>query len=89
MQFKKVLSMSAIILLSTLIQGITATQVFAQPTLIEQMDLDSDGQISIREAVADPNILAVFGKIDTDGDGKISQQELDSAALRKETIQKS
>lgn len=44
--------------------------------LIEKLDLDKDGQITIKEAVAAPSILAAFGKIDTNGNGKISPFEL-------------
>ena len=44
--------------------------------LIEKLDLDKDGKISIKEAVADPAVLAAFGKIDTDGNGKLTRLEL-------------
>jgi energy-converting hydrogenase Eha subunit H len=44
--------------------------------LIEKLDLDKDGEISIKEAVASPAVLAAFGKIDTDGNGKLSRFEL-------------
>ena len=50
--------------------------VRAEVELIEQLDLDKDGQITIKEAVSNPAILAAFGKIDTDGNGKISSIEL-------------
>lgn len=51
--------------------------------LIAKLDLDKDGQITIKEAVANPAVLASFGKIDTDGNGKISTIEL---AKTKDTI---
>ena len=51
--------------------------------LIAKLDLDTDGQITIKEAVANPAVLASFGKIDTDGNGKISTIEL---AKTKDTI---
>jgi Ca2+-binding EF-hand superfamily protein len=56
--------------------------------LIEKLDLDKDGQITIKEAVANPAVLASFGKIDTDGDGKISSIELAKTivALTEEKI---
>jgi hypothetical protein len=56
--------------------------------LIKKLDLDKDGQITIKEAVANPAILASFGKIDTDGNGKISVIELDKTkvALTEEKI---
>jgi hypothetical protein len=33
--------------------------------------------------VADPTILASFGRIDVNGDGKISKQELENMELAK------
>lgn len=60
--------------------------------LIEKLDLDKDGQITIKEAVADTAVLASFGKIDTDGNGKISSIELANtkvALTEKENISKS
>lgn len=48
----------------------------ANIALIKKLDLDKDGQITIKEAVAAPAVLAAFGKIDTDGNGKISRFEL-------------
>ena len=48
----------------------------ADNKLIEKLDLDKDGQITIKEAVASPAVLASFGKIDLDGNGKISSIEL-------------
>lgn len=53
-----------------------SASVRADSELIEKLDLDKDGQITIKEAVAEPAILASFGKIDTDGNGKISSIEL-------------
>lgn len=50
--------------------------VRADTELIEKLDLDKDGQITIKEAVANPAVLASFGKIDTNGNGKISSLEL-------------
>jgi Ca2+-binding EF-hand superfamily protein len=56
--------------------------------LIKKLDLDKDGQITIKEAVANPTILASFGIIDTDGNGKISVIELakTKVALTEEKI---
>lgn len=66
-------------------QGLAQSLSYNQADIIAQMDLDEDGMISIREAVADPNILAIFGKIDTDGDGKIDYDEL-SVAIKTQEI---
>ncbi|WP_340679865.1 EF-hand domain-containing protein [Paraglaciecola sp.] len=54
--------------------------VWADEEKIKQLDLDQDGKIAIKEAVADPELLASFGKIDTDGDGLITRLELERAA---------
>jgi hypothetical protein len=64
------------------------TSVNAQDLTLEQLDTDQDGKISIKEAVADPVLLASFGRIDTDGDGKISKDEL-AAAEPRELIKES
>ena len=53
----------------------------ADNKLIEKLDLDKDGQITIKEAIADPAVLASFGKIDTDGNGKISSIELTNSKV--------
>jgi hypothetical protein len=63
---------------------VASSLVVAQEHTLEQLDTDEDGKISIKEAVADPVLLASFGKIDTDGDGKISKEELASLDLIKE-----
>lgn len=50
--------------------------VSANETLLKKLDVNNDGKISIKEAVAEPKLLAVFGQIDKDGDGNISKIEL-------------
>jgi Ca2+-binding EF-hand superfamily protein len=55
----------------------------AQEDIIQKLDQDQDGRITIKEAVADPAILASFGRIDVNGDGKITKQELDNMVLAK------
>lgn len=54
---------------------------------IKQLDLDKDGKIAIREAVADPKMLASFGRIDTDADGLISRLELEQAKYVERNLQ--
>ena len=66
---------SFVVLFTTVQMFITVSAV-ADGELIKKLDLDKDGQITIKEAVANPAVLASFGKIDTDGDGKISSLEL-------------
>jgi hypothetical protein len=58
------------------IQLLISVSARADTDLIEKLDLDKDGQITIKEAVANPAVLASFGKIDTDGNGKLSSIEL-------------
>lgn len=50
---------------------------------LQRLDTDKDGNITIKEAVADPELLAVFGRIDSNGDGKISRMELARAQYAK------
>jgi hypothetical protein len=38
-------------------------------------DANSDGKVTREEAQADPNLVAVFGKYDKDGDGVLSREE--------------
>lgn len=62
--------------LFTTVQMFITVSALADGELIKKLDLDKDGQITIKEAVANPAVLASFGKIDKDGDGKISSVEL-------------
>ncbi|MEP1449148.1 MAG: hypothetical protein ABJK37_23795 [Paraglaciecola sp.] len=64
------------VVLFTTVQMFITVSAMADGELIKKLDLDKDGQITIKEAVANPAVLASFGKIDTDGDGKISSVEL-------------
>ncbi|GAA0853472.1 hypothetical protein [Aliiglaciecola litoralis] len=73
---KKSIAMGCLIFTAGAFHVFVSFNSMAQSDILTQMDLDEDGMISIREAVADPVLLASFGKIDTDGDGKISAQEL-------------
>jgi Ca2+-binding EF-hand superfamily protein len=73
---KKVNYITKFVFVVASVQFFMSISVRAEVELIEQLDLDKDGQITIKEAVSNPAILAVFGKIDTDGNGKISSIEL-------------
>ena len=73
---KKVNYITPFVFVVASVQFFMSISVRAEVELIEQLDLDKDGQITIKEAVSNPAILAVFGKIDTDGNGKISSIEL-------------
>ncbi|WP_416308290.1 hypothetical protein [Neptunicella sp. SCSIO 80796] len=52
--------------------------------VIAKLDQDKDGKLTIKEAMSDPVLLASFGKIDTDGDGQISQSEMEAAKLTEQ-----
>ena len=77
---KKSVTFACLILLAAALQFTLSSHAFAQENveLIEEIDLDEDGLISIREAVANLQLLAAFGKIDVNGDGNISPEELAS-----------
>lgn len=77
---KKSVTFACLILLAAAMQFTLSFKVYAQENaeFITEIDLDEDGLISIREAVANLQLLASFGKIDIDGDGKISPDELAS-----------
>ncbi|TRY31022.1 EF-hand domain-containing protein [Aliiglaciecola sp. M165] len=83
---KKSLLIGLSVFTLALIQATLSAPAYAQSDLISEMDQDEDGMISIREAVANPSLLASFGKIDTDGDGKISLKELEETQLLKQVI---
>jgi hypothetical protein len=64
------------LLFLSLVVGSTAALATTDSELVERLDLDGDGEIGIKEAVASPSLLAVFGKIDTDCSGTLSLPEL-------------
>lgn len=73
---KKADYITPLVFIVAAVQLFISSSATASIELITKLDLDKDGQITIKEAVGDPIILASFGKIDTDGNGKISAIEL-------------
>ena len=75
---KKVTTMSLLLVIFSSMFCAVNAQTIPEADKMLELDQDEDGTISIREAVADPSLLALFGKIDTNGDAKISIEELKS-----------
>jgi hypothetical protein len=73
--------LGCLFLFAGLLQTTFSFNAQAQTIDFEALDKNQDGNISIKEAVADPNLLAEFGKIDRNGDGKINLKELNSSPL--------
>lgn len=56
-------------------------------SLLERLDADEDGYISLRESVSDTELLREFALIDSNEDGKVSQAELvDSGFISDDSI---
>lgn len=68
--------------MSTTIFLLSSAQAFEDT--MQRLDRNADGQISIKEAVADPLVLESFSRIDTDGNGIISAAELASMRYKGE-----
>lgn len=77
-----VCSCCALVLLAGCDDGAPAkpelTPAEAASKAIEDYDTDGDGAINADEAKAAPGLLAAFGKVDTDRDEKLSQDEIET-----------
>ena len=64
-------------------QAVLMADVQASParSLMEQLDSDKDGLISLKEAVRHTGLLRNFGLIDDNEDGKLSEAELTNSQL--------
>ncbi|WP_218354555.1 calcium-binding protein [Alteromonas lipotrueiana] len=58
------------------IQSVAVANANASESTIAQLDADFDGEISLKEAVTDTELLRKFGRLDNNKDGKLSEQEL-------------
>jgi Ca2+-binding EF-hand superfamily protein len=78
---KKANYITAFVFIVASVQLLITASARADSKILEKLDLDKDGQITIKEAVSAPAILASFGKIDKDGNGKISLIELNNSKV--------
>lgn len=65
------------------IQAISLADAHASPasSLMQELDTDKDGLISLKEAVRHTGLLRNFGLIDDNEDGKLSEAELTKSKL--------
>lgn len=65
------------------VQAISVADAHANParTLLQQLDTNKDGLISLKEAVRHTGLLRNFGLIDDNEDGKLSESELAKSKL--------
>ncbi len=71
--FKKMLIIVGAIML---VQGLlAATVVYAQQQVVDDLDMDQDGFLSLREAAVSRYLLENFYTIDLNEDGLISKEE--------------
>lgn len=61
------------------------TAAFAQDDVnFDELDQDSDGQLSRTEVAQNGDLAANFSRLDADGDGYLSQDEAQNASLESE-----
>lgn len=72
-----------ILMTITAIQAISVVEAHASPakTLMQQLDTNKDGLISLKEAVRHTELLRNFGLIDDNEDGKLTEDELAKSKL--------
>ncbi|MEC8785010.1 MAG: hypothetical protein VXX33_00560, partial [Pseudomonadota bacterium] len=65
------------------VQAISVADAYASParSLMQELDTDKDGLISLKEAVRHTGLLRNFGLIDDNEDGKLSEAELAKSKL--------
>lgn len=73
---KRLEKLAFIILSIIAVHSIAVANANAQNDTIARLDVDKDGQVSLKEAVSDTHLLRNFGALDNNRDGKLSEQEL-------------
>ena len=65
------------------VQIIVVAEAHASPAadLMDKLDTNKDGEISLKEAVRQTELLRNFGLIDDNEDGKLSESELAKSKL--------
>jgi len=70
------------------VQAISVVEAHASPaaSLMQQLDVNKDGEISLKEAVRHTELLRNFGLIDENEDGKLTESELENSTLTPTTV---
>ena len=76
---KRIEKLFLLLLTIVTIQAVAVADAHAVETMLSDLDDDQDGAISLKEAVADPRLLRLFSRIDKNGDGLLSMDELESS----------
>ncbi|QPG04788.1 calcium-binding protein [Salinimonas marina] len=73
---KRIEKVFLILLTIIAVQSVAVANANATESTIARLDADLDGQVSLKEAVSDTQLLRKFARLDNNKDGKLSKQEL-------------
>jgi Ca2+-binding EF-hand superfamily protein len=76
---RKILTLSAVVILQ--VSFVASVSAGSANTLMQKLDKDKDGFISLKEAVQHIELLRNFGLIDDNEDGKLTENELAKSKL--------